>query len=210
MLSAWNCLHDPDCVAGCVLLSEPICTKHAISVPVTTPHHHHGVHTYRYWWEGCWRQCGRVTLYHRKLPKLNVQKICHYLVWKMHFQDLQSFPATFRFLKFHFNYTKGFSKFIKEKSDLSDYHFFYLKQFFSQKWINRWEHWGPNASLDTKIGQIDLWHILMSYASFDIKWRIWHQMTHMTSKYDVSQSGQSWCLKKLLTLSNPTCWFNVV
>ena len=34
--------------------------------------------------------------------------------------DYHSFPATFNFLKFHFNYTKDFSKFIKEKSDFSE------------------------------------------------------------------------------------------
>ena len=40
--------------------------------------------------------------------------------------------------------------------------------------------WGPDGRLDTKIGQIDLRHIYMSYASYDIKC---HIMTYDT--YDI-------------------------
>ena len=123
----------------------------------------------------------------------------------MHFHDFQSFPATFHFLKLHFNYTKDFSKFIKEKMIFFIFNLFILKQFSSQNRINVWNCWDPDASLETKIGHIDLCHILMSYASFDIKWRKWRQMTHMTSKCDISQFGRSWSLKKRLGLSNSTC-----
>ena len=51
---------------------------------------------------------------------------------------------------------------------------------------------------------------LMSY--FDVIWVIqhqmllWHQMTHMTSIFDISWFGQPWCLKKRLNHSNSTCW----
>ena len=31
-------------------------------------------------------------------------------------------------------------------------------------------------------------------------------MTYMISKYDISQFGQSWCLKKRMHPSNQTCW----
>ena len=34
--------------------------------------------------------------------------------------------------------------------------------------------------------------------------RIWHQMTHMTSIYDISRFCRSWCLKKRLDHSNLT------
>jgi hypothetical protein len=54
--------------------------------------------------------------------------------------------------------------------------FLIFKQFFSIHWMN----WGPDSCLDTKIGQIDLCHICMSYASYDIKC---HIMTNDT--YDI-------------------------
>ena len=76
---------------------------------------------------------------------------------------------------------------------------------FSQNRTHRCDCCGPDTSLDTNIGNIDWCHILMSYVSFDIKWRIWHQMTHMTSIYDIGQFGRSWCLKKRLDHSNHTC-----
>ena len=56
-----------------------------------------------------------------------------------------------------------------------------FKPLFSQNWINRWNSWGPDTSLDIKIGLIGQCNILMSYASFNvicIIWchmRIWHQ-----------------------------------
>ena len=50
--------------------------------------------------------------------------------------------------------------------------FFILKQFVSQNRINGCDCWGPDASLDTKIDDIDSCHILMSYASYDIKCHI--------------------------------------
>jgi hypothetical protein len=36
-------------------------------------------------------------------------------------------------------------------------------------WNHRFESWGSDTSLDTNISKIDGCHILMSYASFDIK-----------------------------------------
>ena len=52
------------------------------------------------------------------------------------------------------------------------FNFFILKQFVSQNWINRCDCCGPDASLDSKIDNIDACHILMSYASYDIKCHI--------------------------------------
>jgi hypothetical protein len=50
--------------------------------------------------------------------------------------------------------------------------FFILKQFFSQNRINGCDCWSPDGRLDTKIDHIDLRHISMSYASYDIKFHI--------------------------------------
>jgi hypothetical protein len=47
-----------------------------------------------------------------------------------------------------------------------------VKQFVSQNRINGCDCWGPDDSLDTKIDDIDSCHILMSYASYDIKCHI--------------------------------------
>ena len=41
--------------------------------------------------------------------------------------------------------------------------------------MNGCDCWGPDGRLDTKIDQIDLCHISMSYASYDI---ICHIMTY--------------------------------
>ena len=41
--------------------------------------------------------------------------------------------------------------------------------------------------------------------AYDIKWRIWHQMTLMTSIYKIDRFCRSWCLKKRLDPSNRTC-----
>ena len=62
--------------------------------------------------------------------------------------------------------------------------FFILKQFLRPSENHRLESWGPTASLDTKILKIDLCHILMSYASFDV---IWCHMRHLMSNdaYDI-------------------------
>ena len=43
---------------------------------------------------------------------------------------------------------------------------------FSQNRMNRLDYWGPDGRLDTKNDQIDLCHIFMSYASYDIKCHI--------------------------------------
>ena len=42
----------------------------------------------------------------------------------------------------------------------------------SQNRMNGRDCWGPDGRLDTKIDQIDLCHIFMSYASYDIKCHI--------------------------------------
>ena len=81
------------------------------------------------------------------------------------------------------------------------------KQFLRPNRNHRFESWGSDASLDTNIGKIDRCHILMSYASFDVICVIWCQMTHMTSKYCISQFGWSWCLKKRWVHSFTTCCF---
>ena len=51
----------------------------------------------------------------------------------------------------------------------------------SQIWMNRWDCWDPDGRSDTKIDQIDLSHISMSYASF--VW-IWYFMSYDT--YDIN------------------------
>ena len=66
---------------------------------------------------------------------------------------------------------KGFSKFIKGKKSNPLFKFNISKQFLSPNRISGGEYWGPYVSLDTKIGQIDVCHILMSYASFVIIWQ---------------------------------------
>ena len=45
--------------------------------------------------------------------------------------------------------------------------FFIFKKNFSQNWIDWWDCLGPDGRLDTKIDQIDLCHIFLSYASYD-------------------------------------------
>ena len=55
------------------------------------------------------------------------------------------------------------------------FNFFIFKQFFIQNRMNGCDCWGPDGRLDTKIDQIDLCHIFMSYASFVI---IWHFMSY--------------------------------
>ena len=59
-------------------------------------------------------------------------------------------------------------------------HFFIFKKFFSQNRINGCDCCGPDGRLDTKIDQIDLRHISMTYASFVI---IWHFMSY--DAYDI-------------------------
>jgi hypothetical protein len=58
--------------------------------------------------------------------------------------------------------------------------FFIFKQFFSKKRMHGCDCWGPDGRLDTKIDQIDVCHIFMSYASYDIKC---HIMTY--DAYDI-------------------------
>ena len=55
--------------------------------------------------------------------------------------------------------------------------FLIFKHFFCQKQIDRFDCWGPDGRLDTKIDQFDLCHISMSYVV------IWHKMSY----YDISQ-----------------------
>ena len=50
--------------------------------------------------------------------------------------------------------------------------FFIFKQFLSQNPMNGCDCWGPDGRLDTKISEIDLCHIYVSYASYDIKCHI--------------------------------------
>ena len=78
---------------------------------------------------------------------------------------------------------KGFSIFIKRIFSDILFNYFILKLFSSQNQITRWDYWGSDAFLDTKIVQIESCHILMSYASFDIKWHYWCQMMHMLMQY---------------------------
>ena len=60
------------------------------------------------------------------------------------------------------------------------FNYFILKKGLRWIQINGWDCCCPDASLDTKIGQIDLYQILMSYVYFDI---IWHLMSY--DAYDV-------------------------
>ena len=57
---------------------------------------------------------------------------------------------------------------------------------FIQNRMNGCDCWGPDGRLDTKIDQIDLCHISMSYASFVI---IWHFMSY--DAYDIKIWHQS-------------------
>ena len=50
--------------------------------------------------------------------------------------------------------------------------FLIFKQFICLNQINGRDYCVPGGSLDTKMGHIDLCHILMSYASYDIKYHI--------------------------------------
>ena len=69
-------------------------------------------------------------------------------------------------------YTKDSQNLYRKKIPHAIFDFFTLKQSVSQKQNNGCDYWGPDASLDTKNGHIDWCHILMSYASFDIKWHL--------------------------------------
>ena len=70
------------------------------------------------------------------------------------------------------------------------YLFFVWKQLLCQNRMHGCDCWGPDGHLDTKIDQLDLCHICMSYASYDIKCHImtndaydieiWH-MRHSSS-----------------------------
>ena len=123
----------------------------------------------------------------------------------MHFHDFQSFPATFHFLKLHFNYTKDFSKFIKEKMIFFYFQFIYFKTIFKPKSDQCVELLRSRRFFRDQ----DRPYWLVSY--FDVICVIRHhmtqmsQMTRMTSKCDISQFGRSWSLKKRLGLSNSTC-----
>ena len=75
---------------------------------------------------------------------------------QIHFPNFPSFPAS------------SFSKFIKKNVSDALLYYFILKVFYSPNWINGCNHCGPNATLDTKIVKIDLYHILMSYTLFDV------------------------------------------
>ena len=77
--------------------------------------------------------------------------------------------------------------------------FFIFKQFFSQNWIDGCDCWGPDSRLDTKVVQIDLCHICMSYASYDIKC---HIMTN--DAYDIETWLKSiWSILVSKWLSGP-------
>ena len=57
---------------------------------------------------------------------------------------------------------------------------------------------GGIASLDTKIGQINLCHILMSYSSFnvimtfDVIWKVWHQNMTWVNLADLGVERSGW------------------
>ena len=70
---------------------------------------------------------GRVSLFHQKLPKLTVQKICHYLVWKNAFPRFIEFSCNISLFEIPLEIYKGFSKFIKEKFDFLEFQFFQFK-----------------------------------------------------------------------------------
>ena len=72
--------------------------------------------------------------------------------------------------------------------------------FFSQNCINRCNCLGQNGSLDTTICQIELCHISMSYASYDI----WHKMTNVTKRNDISQCCPFW--HKVSLAHNVSFW----
>ena len=77
--------------------------------------------------------------------------------------------------------------------------FFIFKQFFIQNRINRCHCWGPDGCSDTKISQIDLHHISMSYVSYDIKF---HIMTN--DAYDIEIWHKSiWSILVSKRLSGP-------
>ena len=99
---------------------------------------------------------------------------------------------------------KGFSKSIKEKYSEYVFNFFYFKTIFLTKSEQRVQLLWSRRFFRHQ----DRRNRLMSYidviCAYDIKWRIWHQMTHTTSIYDISQFCRSWCLKKRLDHSNRT------
>ena len=65
------------------------------------------------------------------------------------------------------------SKIYKGKTFPTHFPFFFIfKQFFHQNRMNGCACRGSDARLDTKISQIDISHISMSYASYDIKCHI--------------------------------------
>jgi hypothetical protein len=63
------------------------------------------------------------------------------------------------------------------------------------------DYW--DSSLDSNIGQIELWHILMLYAFFDIKC---HMKTNdaYDIKYAIRKYGWSWCWTNCLDLDYRT------
>ena len=79
------------------------------------------------------------------------------------------------------------NKCIKGKNSGTFFNFFIIKKFFHKNQINGCDCWGSDGRLDTKIDQIGIRHISMSYASYDIKWHImsydaydieiWHRST---------------------------------
>ena len=68
-----------------------------------------------------------------------------------------------------------------------------------QNQINGYKHWvrvssslhHPDASWDTKIGHINLSHILLSYASFNMTW---YFMSNDANIIKIWQFGWTWCL----------------
>ena len=68
---------------------------------------------------------------------------------------------------------KGLKKLITEKFFRHIFFIFCLfKKTVSQKRIMGCEYCGPDGSFDTKIGEIEICHMPMSYVSYDIKCHI--------------------------------------
>jgi hypothetical protein len=52
------------------------------------------------------------------------------------------------------------------------FNFFIFKQFLGHNRTNGCDCWGSDSRLDNKINQIDLFHIFVTCASYDIKYHI--------------------------------------
>ena len=129
----------------------------------------------------------RVTLFQQKLPKLAVQKICHYLVWKNAFPWFSEFSCNISLFEIALQLYKGFFKIHKGKNDFFYFQFIYFKTIFKPKSDQCVELLRSRRFFRDQ----DRPYWLMSY--FDVICVIRHQMTQMTSNdaYDIKMWHQS-------------------